>query len=150
MDTIRILIALAAQRNWKLFQLDVKSTFLNGVLKEEVYIEQPEGFEVKGANDKVYKLKKALYGLKQAPRAWYGEIDTHLLKCGFQRSISEATLYVKNRENIGTIIVSIYVDDIVYTGSSSKMMTEFKEDMMNKYEMTDLGLLHHFLCMGVI
>ncbi|KAI5318976.1 hypothetical protein L3X38_038684 [Prunus dulcis] len=69
LDIIRTLIALAAQKNWKIFQLDVKSAFLNGVLKEEVYIEQPEGFEVKGAKDKVYKLRKALYGLKQAPRA---------------------------------------------------------------------------------
>jgi len=62
-----------------LLQLDVKSAFLNGVLKEEVYVEQPEGFEVKNAGHKVYKLKKALYGLKQAPRAWYSEIDAYLL-----------------------------------------------------------------------
>ncbi|CAL2240910.1 unnamed protein product [Prunus armeniaca] len=69
LDTIRTLIALAAQKGWKLFQLDVKSAFLNGVLEDEVYTEQPEGFEVKAASHKVYKLKKALYGLKQAPRA---------------------------------------------------------------------------------
>ncbi|CAL2230353.1 unnamed protein product [Prunus armeniaca] len=128
LDTIRTQIYLIAQRNWKLFQLDVKSAFLNGVLKDEVYIEQPEGFE--------------------ALRAWYGEINTHLLKCRFRRSISEATLYVKTKKCIGTVIVSIYVDDIVYIGSSSEMIEEFKEDMMNKYEMTDLGLLHHFLGMG--
>ncbi|CAL8170381.1 unnamed protein product [Prunus armeniaca] len=109
LDIIRTLIALATQKNWKLFQLDVKSAFLNGVLKEEVYIEQPEGFEVKGAKDKVYKLRKALYGLKQVPR-----------------------------------------DDIVYTGSCNEMLKKFKDDMMNKYEMTNLGLLHHFLGMGVI
>ncbi|CAL2273056.1 unnamed protein product [Prunus armeniaca] len=139
LDIIRTLIALATQKNWKLFQLDVKSAFLNGVLKEEAYIEQPEGFEVKGAKDKVYKLRKALYGLKQVPRAWYGEIDTHPLKCEFQRSISEATLYVKIKE-----------DDIVYTGSCNEMLKKFKDDMMNKYEMTNLGLLHHFLGMGVI
>ena len=70
LDTIRTLIALAAQRSWKLFQLDVKSAFLNGILQEEVYVDQPEGFVIKGKEDKVYKLYKALYGLKQAPRAW--------------------------------------------------------------------------------
>ncbi|CAL9018208.1 unnamed protein product, partial [Prunus brigantina] len=102
LDTIRTLIALAAQKGWKLFQLDVKSAFLNGVLEEEVYTEQPEGFEVKTASHKVYKLKKALYGLKQAPRA------------------------------------------------CNALLSEFKRDMMQKYEMTDLGLLHHFLGMGVL
>jgi hypothetical protein len=69
LDTIRTLIALATQKGWKLFQLDVKSAFLNGVLEEDVYVEQPEGFEVKNAGHKIYKLRKALYGLKQAPRA---------------------------------------------------------------------------------
>ena len=77
LDTIRTLISLAAQKNWKLYQLDVKSAFLNGVLQEEVYVEQPEGFVVKGNEEKVYKLHKALYRLKQAPRAWYGEIDKY-------------------------------------------------------------------------
>jgi hypothetical protein len=75
MDTIRLLLAVAAHRNWKVFQLDVKSAFLNGVLQEEIYVEQPAGFVVQGKADKVYLLKKALYGLKQAPRAWYGRID---------------------------------------------------------------------------
>ncbi|KAI5336044.1 hypothetical protein L3X38_026178 [Prunus dulcis] len=98
LDTIRTLIALAAQKGWKLFQLDVKSAFLNGVLEEEVYTEQPEGFEVKTASHKVYKLKKALYGLKQAPRAWYSEIDTYLTSCNFKRSTSEATLYIRTDE----------------------------------------------------
>ncbi|CAL2253822.1 unnamed protein product [Prunus armeniaca] len=149
LDTIRTLIALAAQKGWKLWQLDVKSSFLNGVLEEEVYVDQPDGFVVEEAEDKVYRLRKALYGLKQAPRAWYSEIDTYLIHCGFHRSSSEATLYVRNKEGIGALIVSIYVDDIVYTGSSTRMMEEFKTEMMCKYEMSDLGLLHHFLGMGV-
>ncbi|CAL9010025.1 unnamed protein product [Prunus brigantina] len=79
LDTIRTLIALVAQRSWKLFQLDVKSAFLNGKLQEEVYIDQPEGFVLDSKEDKVYRLHKALYGLKQAPRAWYGEIDSYLI-----------------------------------------------------------------------
>ncbi|KAI5333495.1 hypothetical protein L3X38_023626 [Prunus dulcis] len=111
-DTIRTLVALAAQKGWKLFQ--------------------------------VYRLKKALYGLKQALRAWYEEINSYFTKVGFQRSPSEATLYVKAAES-GIIIVSLYVDDIIYIGSSKALMMEFKIEMMMQYEMTDLDLLHHFL-----
>ena len=69
LDTIRMLLALTAQKRWKVYHLDVKSAFLNGYLQEEIFVEQPEGFQVKGQEEKVYKLKKALYGLKQAPRA---------------------------------------------------------------------------------
>ncbi|VVA36400.1 PREDICTED: Retrovirus-related Pol poly from transposon, partial [Prunus dulcis] len=138
------------QKSWKLYQLDVKSAFLNGILEEEVYIDQPEGFVVKGSESKVYKLHKALYGLKQAPRAWYSEIDGYFAECGFTKSQSEATLYVKTRGEVSILIVSIYVDDIVYTGNNQAMLEEFKQDMMEKYEMTNLGLLHHFLGMGVI
>ncbi|BBN69600.1 BURP domain-containing protein [Prunus dulcis] len=150
LDTIRTLIALAAQKGWKLYQLDVKSAFLNGVLKEEVYVDQPDGFVTTNYEDKVYKLKKALYGLKQAPRAWYEEINAYLISCGYVRSTSEATLYCKTKEDSGTLIVSIYVDDIVYTGSSEELIEDFKTEMMRRYEMTDLGLLYHFLGMAVI
>ena len=76
-DTIRLLIALAAQTSWKIFQLDVKSASLNGLLEEAIYVEQFEGFQVSGNENKVYKLHKALYGLKQAPRAWYSKIDDY-------------------------------------------------------------------------
>ena len=82
------------------YQLDVKSAFLNGFLKEEIYVEQLEGFAAKGDEDKVYLLKKALYGLKQDPRAWYNKIDEYLLKLGFVKSFSESTLYVKGDSDI--------------------------------------------------
>ncbi|KAM2961184.1 hypothetical protein FF1_030791 [Malus domestica] len=149
LDTVRTLVALAAQKGWKLFQLDVKSAFLNGVLNEEVYVDQPSGFVIQGKEDKVYRLRKALYGLKQAPRAWYEEINSYFAKAGFHRSPSEATLYIKTSHS-GILIVSLYVDDIIYTGSSKEMITEFKGEMMRQYEMTDLGLLHHFLGLGVL
>ncbi|CAL2258980.1 unnamed protein product [Prunus armeniaca] len=111
LDTIRTLIALAAHKGWKLFRLDVKSAFLNGVLHEEVYVDQPPGFMLKNKEDRVYRLKKALYGLKQAPRAWYEEINSYFTKAGFQRSPSEA-LYVKTADS-GILIVSLYVDEII-------------------------------------
>nr|XP_028952455.1 uncharacterized protein LOC114822291 [Malus domestica] len=131
LDTVRTLVALAAQKGWILFQLDVKSAFLNGVLNEEVYVDQPSGYVIQGKEDKVYRLRKALYGLKQAPRAWYEEINSYFTKAGFHRSPSEATLYIKTSHS-GIIIVSLYVDDIIYTGSSKEMMTEFKCEMMKQ------------------
>jgi hypothetical protein len=95
LDTVRTLLAIGAQHKWKVYQMDVKSSFLNGLLEEEVYVDQPPGFEVQDQPAKVYRLKKALYGLKKAPRAWYNKIDTYLIKSGFNISQNEPTLYTK-------------------------------------------------------
>lgn len=94
MDTVRLIIALAANRDWKLYQLDVKSAFLHGKLNEDVYVEQPKGYERKGSEESVYKQHKALYGLKQAPRAWFSSIESYFTKEGFQRSQSEQALFI--------------------------------------------------------
>ena len=99
--------------------------------------------------DKVYKLHKALYGLKQAPRAWYSKVDSHLLQCGFARSENEATLYVKKAENGDLLIVSIYVDDMLTTGSNSRLISEFKREMADVFEMSDLGRMTYFLGMEI-
>lgn len=131
-------------------QFDVKSAFLNGELQEEVYVEQPHGFEIKGLENKVYKLEKALYGLKQAPRTWYGKIDKYFLDNGFQRSKSEPTLYVKSKDTDEILIVCLYVDDMIFTGNSLPLINDFKEKMMSKFEMTDLGLMHYFSGMKII
>ena len=148
MDTIRLLLAVAAHKNWKVFQMDVKSAFLNGDLQEEIYVEQPAGFVVQGEEDKVYMLKKALYGLKQAPRAWYGRIDDYLTGFGFQKSLSESTLYVKKIDD-DVLIVSLYVDDLLVTGSNLQQIERFKQDMMQAFEMSDLGLMSFFLGMEI-
>nr|CAD1823479.1 unnamed protein product [Ananas comosus var. bracteatus] len=143
LELVRLLIALAAQKQWKIHQMDVKSTFLNGFLDEEVYIEQPPGFIQKGEEDKVYKLKKALYGLKQAPRAWYTCIDRYFQKrfnfntygvlkhCSFQKAEFrkcpfEHALYIKNNSNGDLLFVSLYVDDLIFTGNNSIMIEELK------------------------
>ena len=148
MDTIRLLLAVAAHKNWKVFQMDVKSAFLNDDLQEEIYVEQPVGFVVQGEEDKVYMLKKALYGLKQAPRAWYGRIDDYLTGFGFQKSLSESTLYVKKIDD-DVLIVSLYVDDLLVTGSNLQQIERFKQDMMQAFEMSDLGLMSFFLGMEI-
>ena len=82
METVRALVSIAAQYKWKVYQMDVKSTFLNGVLMEDIYVEQPFEYEKAGQEHKVCRLKKALYGLKQAPRAWYSRIDAYQLENG--------------------------------------------------------------------
>ena len=93
--------------------MDVKSAFLNGYLEEEVYVEQPQGYEVPSKEHKVYRMKKELYGLKQAPRAWCRRIDSYLTENGFQRSESKMTLYTKVNEQGKMLIVFLYVDDLI-------------------------------------
>ena len=122
-ETIRFIVALAAHMKWKVFQFDVKSAFLNGNLEEDVYVKQPHGFVIDGKQEKVYKLKKALYGLKQALRAWYARLDLYLHQSDFCRSESEPTLYVKVK-GIDMLIICVYVDNIIYTGSSYSRIQE--------------------------
>lgn len=144
MDTVRMIIAFAAQKGWKLYQIDVKSAFLHGELKEDVFVEQPEGYEKKGGEQMVYKLQKALYGLKQAPRAWFSRIESYFIKEGFESSPSEQTLFVK-RKGGKILIVSIYVDDLLFTSDDEEMLCEFKCSMKKEFGMTDLGKMRFFL-----
>lgn len=143
-DTVRSILAIAAQKEWIIQQLDVKCAFLNGTLKETVYIQQPQGFVKKGEEHKVCKLKKALYGLKQAPRAWFNRIEQYLMKEGFKKSQFDHTLFIKKITS-GIVIVSIYVDDLIYTGNNQEMCRDFKNSMMQEFDMTDLGRMKYFL-----
>lgn len=144
-DTIRMVVALAARNGWKLYQFDVKSAFLHGELTEDVYVAQPQGFEVKGEENKVYKLNKALYGLKQAPRAWFSKIEGYFIKEGFEKNCDDHTLFVKKREHNKILIVSLYVDDLIFTSNDLFMMQDFKSSMHTEFEMTDLGEMKYFL-----
>jgi len=99
---------------WDLHQMDVKTTFLNCMIEEEVYIEQPQGLEVKGRVNHVCKLKKDIYGLKQAPRAWYGRIDSFLTSLGFTKSKVDPNLYLKVMDD-EPVKILMYVDDIFLT-----------------------------------
>lgn len=96
MDTIRTIMSVAAQSNWEVFQLDVKSVFLHGERNEDVYVNQSEGLIKKGDEEKIYKLKKALYGLKQAPQAWYSRIEAYFPEKNFERCPSEHTLFTRS------------------------------------------------------
>lgn len=127
MNTIRIMIALATKYDWKLHQLDVKSVFLNGDLKEEIYLVQPEGFVKKGQEHLVCKLKKTLYGLKHAPRYWYEKIDKFFLQQKLKkRSKNDLNLYVRTDRNGDIVLLSIYVDDLIIIGMADKLITNIK------------------------
>ncbi|KAF5794275.1 putative RNA-directed DNA polymerase [Helianthus annuus] len=144
LETVRLILALAVKEGWKVYHLDVKSAFLNGELAEEVYVQQPVGFEVKGQEQKVYKLNRALYGLKQAPRAWNARLDKTLKQMGFEKCPQEHAIY-KKQSGKSLLIVGVYVDDLLVTGSNHKEVTIFKAQMMKEYEMSDLGLLSYYL-----
>lgn len=150
MDTIRLVLALVAQKGWPLFQLDVKSAFLHGELKEEVYVEQPPGYVVKGAEKKVYRLRRALYGLKQAPRAWYSRIEAYFLKEGFEKCPYEHTLFLKKSSQGMFLLVCLYVDDLIFTGNDETLFRSFKHSMMKEFDMTDLGRMRYFLGLEVL
>ncbi|KAL5816417.1 hypothetical protein ACOSQ3_024795 [Xanthoceras sorbifolium] len=149
-ETIRLLISLAAQRSWKIYQLDVKSAFLNGFLEEEIYVEQPPGYVKKGREDKVYRLKKALYGLKQAPRVWNMRIDDYFQKNGFDKCPYEHALYLKKETDGSMLYACLYVDDLIFTGNNPAMFEDFKQRMVKEFEMTDIGLMAHFLGIEVV
>jgi hypothetical protein len=109
-----MVINLAAHNGWKLHQMDVKSAFLNGDIKEYIFMTQPQVFEAKGQEHKVCKLVKALYGLKQAPRYWYAKMDEYLRKVSFQQSESDDALYFRMQDKHMVILV-LYVDDLIIT-----------------------------------
>lgn len=143
-ETVRLLIALAALKGWQVHHMDVKSAFLNGDLREEVYVQLPPGFVVKDGSGKVLKLKKALYGLRQAPRAWNARLDSELVKLGFVRNPLEHAVYRRLGKD-GLLLVGVYVDDLVITGSSNTSIESFKKEMMSSFSMSDLGLLSYYL-----
>jgi hypothetical protein len=112
--SIRSVISIAAEMGWKIHQMDVKTTFLNGLIQEEVYIEKPLEFEVHERESHVCRLKKTLYGMKQAPKAWYSRIDAYLQQLGFEKSEADPNLYfIVVGED--PLILLLYVDDIFIT-----------------------------------
>jgi len=148
METVRLLISIATQNKWPIFQMDVKSAFLNGVLKEEVYIEQPLGYMRRGEEKKVLRLKKALYGLKQAPRAWNDRIHTYFVENKYEQCPVEHALYIKKHGG-RIMFIALYVDDLVFMGNDAELIKKFKRTMEKEFEMTDLGHMRYFLGLEV-
>jgi hypothetical protein len=144
LESILILLAYATYHGFKLYQMDVKSAFLNGPIKEEVYVEQPPGFEDSEHPNHVYKLSKELYGLKQAPRAWYECLRDFLITNGFKVGKAEPTLFTKTIAK-DLFICQIYVDDILFGSTNKSTCEEFSRIMIHKSEMSTMGELKYFL-----
>ncbi|GJV86215.1 retrovirus-related pol polyprotein from transposon TNT 1-94 [Tanacetum coccineum] len=144
LESIRILLAIACANDFKLYQMDVKSAFLNGFINEEVYVAQPPGFIDFQKPNYVYKLKKALYGLKQAPKAWYDRLKAFLIKHEYSMGMVDNTLFTKKSKS-HLIIVQIYVDDIIFGSTSQNLCDDFAKIMHDEFEMSMMGELNFFL-----
>jgi len=149
-ESLQLLLALAALENWEIYQMDVKSAFLNGVLNEKIYMEQPQGFIAVRQENKVYRLKKALYGLKQASHAWNQQFHGVLSELGFEWTYSDAGIYVRHQnKGDSLLIVVLYVDDITIMGSSLENVKQLKKKLSLHYEMSDLGEIQSYLGMRI-
>ncbi|GKB45826.1 retrovirus-related pol polyprotein from transposon TNT 1-94 [Tanacetum coccineum] len=137
-EAIRIYVANAGHKNMMIYQMDVKTTFLNGELKEEVYVSQPEGFVDHDNPSHVYKLKKALYDLKQAPRARYDMLSSFLISQHFSKGVVDPTLFTRQAGN-NLLLVQIYVDDIIFASTNTAMCNEFANQMTIKFKMSMTG-----------
>ncbi|RVW57872.1 Retrovirus-related Pol polyprotein from transposon RE1 [Vitis vinifera] len=144
-NTVRVLLSLAANLDWPLQQFDVKNAFLHGELSEEVYMDLPPGCMVSEKQcQKVCKLKKSLYGLKQSPRAWFGRFTKSMRAFGYRQSNSDHTLFLKKQHGKITTLI-VYVDDMVVTGNDPEERKALQNYLSREFEMKDLGPLKYFL-----
>ena len=141
-SSVRALLAVAAARKWDLFQMDVKNAFLNGELSEEVYMQPPPSVSVD--SNKVYHLRRALYSLKQAPRAWFVKFSSTIFRLGYTTSPYDSALFL-HRTDKGTILLLLYVDDMIIIGDDLSGLQELKDFLNQQFEMKDLGHLSYFL-----
>ncbi|KAH9704751.1 hypothetical protein KPL70_011593 [Citrus sinensis] len=146
-NSIRVLLSLAVNSNWPLHQLDVKNTFLNGDLEEEVYMSSPPGFEERCGNGRVCRLKKSLYGLKQSPRAWFERFGKVIKRYGYIQSQADHTMFYKHSNDGKIVILIVYVDDIVLTGDDYDELAKLKKKLAEEFEIKDLEALKYFLGM---
>ena len=143
-ETIRILVAIAVHLDWPIHQLDVLTAFLNGILKDDVYMAQPPGIMKPGTAHLVCKLHRALYGLKQSPRAWYARLHVALLSWHLIQSTSDPNLYFSHT-SFGTTTILVYVDDILLTGSNQQLITQLKSHLHRTFRTNDLGPISRYL-----
>jgi hypothetical protein len=142
LSSVSTLLAVAASRQWKLFQMDVKNAFLNGDLSEEVYMQPPPGLS--HPPDKVCQLRRALNGLKQAPRAWFAKFSSIVSRLGFSISSYDSTLFFRRTGKV-TILLLLYVDDMIITSDDLSGIQELKDFLSQNFEMKELGHLSYFL-----
>ena len=148
-ESVRTLISMAVQYGMELHQMDVDVAFLNGNLKEEIYMKQPDGLVVKGQENLVCKLKKSIYGLKQSPCCWNEALDEHLKKIGFIQSKADPCLYIGKIDG-ELICLAVYVDDIILASKKPEVIQKTKKLFASKFEVKDMGRLHYFLGVRIV
>jgi hypothetical protein len=149
MTSIKTILSLVVVEDLHLEQLDVKKTFLHGDLEEEIYMQQPQGYEVKEKENLVCRLKKSLYGLKQAPRQWYLKFDRFMTEHGYSRCHSNHCVYFIRLENGSFIILLLYVDDMIVVESNMQDINVLKKKLANSFAMKDLGAAKKILGMRI-
>jgi len=143
------MIALAAQQQWHMTSVDVRTAFLYGELDEELFMEQPEGFAVKGQEHKVFRLKRTLYGLKQAALQWWKALDKSMERLGFRRTKSDSGIFVLTSSKGPSVIIIVYVDDAIFMGPDHRLVMSKKALFMKEWECRDLGDTKEFLRMNI-
>lgn len=146
-NSIRVLLSLAVNLDWPLYQLDVKNAFLNGDLKEEVFMSLPPGFEKRLGSNKVCKLRKTIYGLKQSSRAWFERFGKAVISYGYLQSQADHTIFYKHSKDGKVAILIVYVDDIILTGNDETELAALKRRLAKEFQIKDLGVLKYFLGM---
>nr|GEV09005.1 hypothetical protein [Tanacetum cinerariifolium] len=144
MEAIKIFLAYVVHKGFTVYQMDVKTAFLHGSLKEDVYVCQPEGFIDADHPSHIYKLKKAFYWLKQVSTAWYDELSTFLLQNGFSKGIIDLTLFTRRFDD-AILVVQVYVDDIIFGSTNPRYATLFSDLMKSRFEMSMMGEMMFFL-----
>ncbi|TFY76187.1 hypothetical protein EWM64_g7826 [Hericium alpestre] len=145
LSSVRLVATLAARFNYELHQMDVKNTYLNGDLKEEIYMKQPPGFPAPGQENKVCHLFKPIYGLKQAGRCWYKKLCAAFLDMGFTQSSVDHSVFFRHGKNGDIVIIAVLVDDLAIATNSVEVMTHVKDGLKSRFDMTNLGELHWLL-----
>ena len=146
LSSIRTLLAFAAKKKLHVHQMDVVSAFLNGELKEEIYMKQPPGYVQSGKENLVCKLRKSIYGLKQSPRCWNQKLCDHLKSLGFKESGADSCVFIKN-ESSTLKIIAAYVDDLILIAKSLSEIQQIKDSLSKTFKMKDMGQLHY--CLGI-
>nr|GEX27184.1 retrovirus-related Pol polyprotein from transposon TNT 1-94 [Tanacetum cinerariifolium] len=144
LEAIRIFLAFPTHKNMVVYQMDVKTVFLNGNLQKKVYVSQPDGFLDPDNPNHMYKLKKTLYGLKQAPRAWYDMLSSFLISQDFSKGSVDPTLFIRRNGN-DILLVQIYADDIIFAASTPELCDLFAKIMRSKFKMSMMGKISFFL-----
>ncbi|CAI7889755.1 unnamed protein product [Closterium sp. NIES-54] len=144
--TLRVMLGTAANRGWRITQMDITTAFLNGIILEELYMQQPEGLD--DGSGRVCRLKKAIYGLKQAPRAWYHKLEETLLAGGFRKSECDHSLFLLQEKN-GFLMLLVYMDDVLLFFESSAMIGRVEEMLEMQFKCSKIGDVKYYLGMHV-